>query len=212
MDSSPPLTAVIIDISKSRSHADRAALQREIETAFGRVNSEVPALQPIAPTVSDEFQAVYADLALTLRATLLARLVLPEGIECRFGIGRGDVVIVGSGVVGAVQDGSAWWTARKAIDEARQHQYSKLGFVRTWYNAESPEDALVNAYLLARDQIVGGMNPRARRLLLGQLLGSTQAQLALDEGISQSAVSQNLSRSGANAIVAGAALIAKDAR
>jgi DNA-directed RNA polymerase specialized sigma24 family protein len=113
-----------------------------------------------------------------------------------------------------VQDGSAWWTARKAIDEARAQQYAKLGFVRTWFRRDAAgpwphatSEPLVNAYLLARDQIVSTMTPRARRLLLGQLLGATQAELAAEEGITQSAVSQSLSRSGANALAAGEALL-----
>jgi hypothetical protein len=211
--------AVIVDISKSRSHPDRSALQTAIADAFGRVNEIVPGLQRLEPTFGDEFQAVYADVATAIRATLLARLFLPEGVDCRFGLGEGELRTVGAGVAGAVQDGSAWWSARRAIDEARTQQYARLGFVRTWFrrddggndDAVAPlpreSDALVNAYLLARDQIVGAMNPRARRLLLGQLLGSTQAQLAGAEGVTQSAVSQNLSRSGANAIAAGEALL-----
>jgi len=207
--------AVIVDISKSRTHADRSALQARIQDAFGRVNEILPGLQRLEPTFSDEFQAVYSDVPTALRATLLARLHLPEGVDCRFGLGEGELRTVGAGVAGAVQDGSAWWSARRAIDEARQHQYSKLGFVRTWFRRDASADdappaaseALVNAYLLARDQILATMNPRARRLLLGQLGGSTQAQLAAQEGITQSAVSQNLSRSGANALVAGEALL-----
>ena len=203
-------TAVIVDISKSRSHADRSALQSTIQDAFGRVNEILPATQPLEPTFGDEFQAVYPDVASALRATLLARLFLPEGVDCRFGLGEGELRTVGAGVAGAVQDGSAWWSARKAIDDARRQQYSKLGFVRTWFRRDEPGDAseaLVNAYLLSRDQIVSTMTPRSRRLLLGQLLGSTQAQLAATEGITQSAVSQNLSRSGANALAAGEALL-----
>jgi hypothetical protein len=203
--------AVIVDVSKSRTHPDRSKLQASIERAFAEVNALVQAEQLIEPTVGDEFQGVYRDLSTALRATLLARLQLPEGVDCRFGLGRGEVATVGSGVVGSVQDGSAWWTARKAIDEARKHEYSKLSFVRTWYRSADPADAdgetLVNAYLLGRDQLVSAMNPRARRLLRGQLLGHTQAQLAVEEGITQSAVSQNLARSGANAVVAGDALL-----
>ena len=218
-----PAVAVIVDISKSRTHPDRAALQAEIEQAFARVNEILPGVQRLEPTFSDEFQAVYADVPAALRATLLARLFLPEGVDCRFGLGEGELRTVGAGVAGAVQDGSAWWSARRAIDEAREHQYSKLGFVRTWFRrdgsvgdgsgsrdaAERPSahEAVVNAYLLARDQILATMTPRARRLLLGQLRGATQAQLAVQEGITQSAVSQSLSRSGANALVAGEALL-----
>jgi len=215
MDASPPSVAVIVDVSKSRSHADRRALQEEIEEAFGRVNDAVDSLQPLAPTVGDEFQAVYATVAAAARATLLARLHLPDGVDCRFGLGLGEVAEIGTGVAGVLQDGSAWWSARRAIDEARRHEYSRLGFVRTWFTSSTAEqnaddassEALMNAYLLGRDQIIGSMNPRSRRLLLGQLLGTTQSDLAAQEGITQSAVSQNLSRSGANALIAGDALL-----
>jgi hypothetical protein len=216
MPNTRPVIAVIVDVSKSRTHPDRSKLQASIERAFAEVNALVQGEQPIEPTVGDEFQGVYRDLPTALRATLLARLQLPEGVDCRFGLGRGEVATVGSGVVGSVQDGSAWWTARKAIDEARKHEYSKLSFVRTWYRSADPVDAegetLVNAYLLGRDQLVSAMNPRARRLLRGQLLGLTQAQLAVDEGITQSAVSQNLARSGANAVIAGDALLSTGTR
>ena len=215
MDASAPSVAVIVDVSKSRSHADRRALQHEIEDAFGRVNDTVTALQPLAPTVGDEFQAVYADVGTAARATLLARLYLPDGVDCRFGLGLGEIATIGTGVAGVLQDGSAWWSARKAIDEARRHEYSKLGFVRTWFSSSTVEqnaddaryEALVNAYLLGRDHIVGTMNPRARRLLLGQLIGATQVELAAQEGVTQSAVSQNLSRSGANALMASESLL-----
>ena len=215
MDASRHSVAVIVDVSKSRSHADRRALQEEIEEAFGRVNDAVDSLQPLAPTVGDEFQAVYATVGAAARATLLARLHLPDGVDCRFGLGLGEVAEIGTGVAGVLQDGSAWWSARRAIDEARRHEYSRLGFVRTWFSSSTAEqnaddassEGLVNAYLLGRDQIIGSMNPRSRRLLLGQLLGTTQSDLAAQEGITQSAVSQNLSRSGANALIAGDALL-----
>jgi hypothetical protein len=209
MDVSPNAVAVIVDVSKSRSHADRRELQRQIEDSFRRVNDLVAADQPLQPTVGDEFQAAYPDVPTALHASLLARLSLPEGVDCRFGLGLGELATIGTGVAGALQDGSAWWAARRAIDEARKHEYSKLGFVRTWFRADDagPTEAFVNAYLLGRDQIVTAMNPRARRLLLGQLLGETQAQLAEQEGVTQSAVSQNLARSGANAVIAGEALL-----
>jgi hypothetical protein len=213
MDASPNAVAVIVDVSKSRSHADRRELQRQIEDSFRRVNDLVAADQPLQPTVGDEFQAAYPDVPTALHASLLARLSLPEGVDCRFGLGLGELATIGTGVAGALQDGSAWWAARRAIDEARRHEYSKLGFVRTWFRADDagPTEAFVNAYLLGRDQIVTAMNPRARRLLLGQLLGETQGQLAEQEGVTQSAVSQNLARSGANAVIAGEALLLETA-
>ena len=61
----------------------------------------------------------------------------------------------------------------------------------------------VNAYLLVRDEIVGAMTPRTRRLAYGRCLGRTQRDLAAEEGITQSAVSQALAAGGAAGLVAG---------
>lgn len=215
--------AVIVDVSKSRKHPDRNALHRGVSTAFDQVNALVDARQPLQATIGDEFQAAYADLPTALRATLLARLHLPEGVDCRFGLGYGELWTVGASVAGKVQDGTAWWSAREAIDEARDKEYARLGFVRTWFRSSVADPAtasqpaevasaprgedLVNAYLLTRDHLVTAMNPRARRLLRGQLLGDTQGELAEREGITQSAVSQNLHRSGAIALLASETLL-----
>jgi DNA-binding CsgD family transcriptional regulator len=62
---------------------------------------------------------------------------------------------------------------------------------------------LANAYLFARDQLVGEMTGRARRLAYGRIGGQTQAQLAEEEGISQSAVSQALASAGVAALIEG---------
>lgn len=210
--------AVIADISHSRSHANRDALQAQVSSALGSVNGLVQAVEELGATIGDEFQGVYADLPTALRATLLAQLSLPTNVECRFGIGAGDLRVIGQGKAGNIQDGPAWWSARAAVNIARTHQYSKLRFVRTWYETDrhekdpSPADgasitSYVNAYLLSRDHLISEMKPRERRLFLGHLLGTTQAQLAEIEGITQSAVSQNLRRSGALALLAGEELL-----
>lgn len=62
---------------------------------------------------------------------------------------------------------------------------------------------LANAYLLARDELVGAMNERTRRLVYGRCLGVTQRELAVSEGITQPAVSQALTSAGAGAVVEG---------
>ena len=46
------------------------------------------------PTVGDELQGVYARLNDALVSLLLLRLALPDGMECRFGLGVGPVGIV----------------------------------------------------------------------------------------------------------------------
>jgi hypothetical protein len=198
--------AVIVDIVDSKKIGDRTLAQAEIMGAFARVDSLVKHTEALRPTVGDEFQAVYATVADALEATLLARLVLPVGIDCRFGLGRGGVRAVGDGANGPIQDGSGWWLAREAIDEAHRRESSRTPTLRGWFRSDGDSrnvEALVNAYLLSRDHIVSGMNPRARRLALGAMLGVSQSDLAMDEGVTQSAVSQALHRSGAvNLIVA----------
>ena len=61
----------------------------------------------------------------------------------------------------------------------------------------------MNAYTMTRDQLVSDFDARQRRLLLGLLEGTTQAELAEREGISASAVSQSLRRCGALAVLDG---------
>ena len=82
-----PPVAVVIDISRSREHPDRVELQAEVSAVFATLNTLVPAVQEVEATIGDEFQGVYADIPSALRATLLALLLMPEGVECRFGLG-----------------------------------------------------------------------------------------------------------------------------
>lgn len=209
--------AVVADISHSKEHADRAALQRAVEAAFDRVADRGAARQPFTATVGDEFQAVFDHLAQALSASLLARLELPPGVDCRFGLGFGEVREIGTGLSGALQDGSAWWAARGAVDRARAHEYAKLSEVRTWFAvgepvALAPDESLVNAYLLGRDHLVGAMSDRGRRLLLGKLLGRSQKDLAEREGVSASAVSQMVRAQGVLAVSEGEKLMTEALR
>lgn len=200
--------AVILDVVRSRTHADRSAVQRALSEAADAVNEVVPAERRLAPTVGDEMQGAYPDVRSALRAVLLIRLALEDPYDCRAGIGVGawepatdDATIV---------DGPAWWTAREAVDEAGRRQRGRQPGLRSWYRlAEGVEPSLdvwdegiVNAYLSCRDEIVSSMNARQRRLAWGTLLGRTQTELADIEGISASAVSQNLRRSGAAGLIA----------
>ena len=197
--------AVIVDLVDSRKIFDRTAAQAAILDGFGTVAAHLPHLQPLHATTADEFQAVYPSVAVALEATLLARLSLPTGIDCRFGIGRGDVYVVGGGAAGPIQDGSGWWLARAAIDEAHRREDSRTPSLRGWFRAADEDaglESLVNAYLLSRDHIVGAMSERSRRLTLGAMMGRLQGELAQTEGITQSAVSQALRRSGGASLIA----------
>lgn len=203
--------ALIGDVVGSRTHRDRAALQRTLEATLADLNELIVARQPLAPTVGDEFQAMYDDVATAIDVTLRLRLHLPDGLDCRFGLGAGTYAHVGSSPYGVMQDGPAWWAARDAIVVAKDREQRKNGTLRTWFCAEDQQGdhdiATINAHLLCRDQLVGSMSARRRRLLLGVIDNRTQTVLAQAEGISASAVSQALHASGAYAVLSARELI-----
>ncbi|MEN2741155.1 SatD family protein [Microbacterium sp. X-17] len=218
--------AVLADIVRSRELPDRGRGQRVAEEVFARVERDLvagatgetrqaaplgAAVQPFRPTVGDEFQAVYADLGDALARVLLVRLALPAELDCRFGLGSGWIAPVPSGDRDDLQDGSAWWSARAAIEAAHALQSGVADGSRSWFLAAA-DDAdpvlprlapLVNAYLLARDQLVAELSERARRSVYGWLAGHRQVDVARELGVSQSAVSQALRRGPAAALVAG---------
>lgn len=208
------LATLIGDLVGSRALPDRAATQDRLVAVLDEVNAAVPAAQPLQPTIGDEFQGAYDDVATAARAGLLVRLLLLPDVDSRYGLGLGEVTVFAGGRAPLSQDGPGWWAAREAIEQvqAREGRRASARGTRTWFVDRSDDAAggsgaprplpapAVNAYLLCRDESVGLMGPRARRLLLGWLQGRTQQELAEAEGISQSAVSQSLGRSGAYAL------------
>lgn len=211
--------AVIIDLVGSRRHADRRWVHQSMRDAMQRVNGLVAFDHPLEATFGDESQGRFMRLDDALRATLLLRLVLPEGMDCRAGIGIGAVEDLDVGAYGPIQDGPAWWAARDAIVEAKSREVARNPTLRTWYAvADQPGfvasdyavPALINAFLLVRDEVVTQMSPRSRRLMLGLMLRKSQAEMAADEGVTQSAVSQSLRRSGAAAVVSSHELLVSD--
>lgn len=192
--------AVIGDLVGSRDQPSRAAAQQQLLQALTATNERLPALQRLEPTIGDELQGVYDNLRDALHATLLVRLALPESMDCRFGIGAGDLEIVGESAYGLTQDGPAWWSARTAIDTAKGLSRQVPGLRTRIVRPEHEEGDVLNAYLLCRDTIVSAFDARQRRIAWGVLEGRTLAAIAKDEGISTSAVSQR-HRAGISALV-----------
>ncbi|MET1133669.1 MAG: SatD family protein [Aeromicrobium sp.] len=203
MKVSPSETVALIgDLVASRQATSRAEAQERLIAALTTAAELVPSDQRPAPTIGDEFQSAHATLRDALLTALIVRLALPEGMDARVGVGVGAYEVVGRSEYGLTQDGPAWWNARDAIGEVEQRVARQSG-LRTWVH----EGGTVNAYLMARDQVVSGFDGRQRRLALGLLQGRTQRELAEAEGISASAVSQSLRRSGALAVVDGVELV-----
>jgi hypothetical protein len=207
---------LIGDIVLSREAHDRAGLQRALTDSLRTVNDELEPLEGLVTTVGDEVQGSFASLAGAVRASLQLRLeLLARGdSDSRYGIGYGEVTVFDP-ESSHTQDGPGWWSAREAIEgvdsSSRQPRWT---FLRTRFESDElggdvsfDPVAWVNAFLIVRDRTVDRMNPRARRLLLGVLKESRQAELAEQEGISQSAVSQSLAAAGAYAVVEAERLV-----
>lgn len=210
--------AVTADIIGSRQLDDRVEAQRQFDAAIARADDDLPlATQRLRPTVGDEQQAVYPTLDAALASLLLIRLALPDGVEFRFGVGIGDVERIPSAASpDGIPEGPGWWAARSAIEHVQTMQRRAAPEARSWIVAhESAGDQglrvrWANAYLLARDELIGAMSARIRRLTYGRCLARTQRELAASEGITQSAVSQALTSAGSAAIVEGFRLLDVD--
>ncbi len=206
--------AVLADIVGSRALDDRTAAQKILDDTIAHVETDLPlAATPLRPTVGDEQQGVYDDLADALVSLLMIQLRLPDGIAFRFGIGVGEVRAVES-VHGELADGPGWYAARAAIDTVHAREGRAVPRTRSWIVGAPGQDEVMestiaasNAYLLVRDELVGAMSERVRRLTYGRLIGRSQHELAADEGVSQPSVSKALRTAGAAAILEGVAAI-----
>lgn len=205
----PPVTAasLIGDIVSSKAHPRRAEAQAHVVAALRRVDEILPGIEPLEVTIGDEFQGAYSSVADATLAALLVRLELLPQIDTRYGLGWGGMTVFDPARRPLSQDGPAWWAARSAIAEVKQRsRQPRSRSLRTWFSdgdavaGEGVPAAFVNAFLLCRDGMVGRMSERGVRLLGGLLAGQSQGNIAKSEGISQSAVSQQLTRSGAYAI------------
>jgi len=229
--------AVIGDLVASRRQ-ERTSLHGVVVEALEAADRDVDAIQPLTPTLGDEFQGIYPDLAGALRACLLVRLHLKGRVDVRFGVGWGMILQLEPDREALGQDGPAWWSAREAIEELRESTRARgapRGRATLFRVAGEREDAppptgdaefrghrplvlapavepLVNALLVCRDELVAAMDERDARILLGLFEGLTPSAIAEKEGISQPAVSQRAARSGAYAVMAAERLVAEAVR
>jgi hypothetical protein len=181
--------AVIGDLVGSRLLADRAAAHARLDEVLHDVEALEPGLQPLEPTVGDEFQGAYRDVHQAARVALLVRLAMLPLVDVRAGIGHGETEVFDAARTPRLQDGPAWWTAREALEWMAAPRRATL---RTWYVGPGSQD--VNARLTCRDALVDRLNDRSRRMLGLALRGHSQQEIAAAEQVSKSAVSQAFAR------------------
>jgi len=190
---------VIGDLVGSRRSVDRPAVHARFERAIRSVNVGYAPPVPLRIGVGDEFQGIFASLGDAIAATLRIRLALLPEVDVRQGIGWGRVLVLAEEP--RVEDGPGWWAARSAVEALEGYERrAPLRAVRTAYAAAEgepgPPPALVNAALMARDQIVSGLSERSMSVLDGLLRGRQQQEIADELGISPSAVSQRIRADG----------------
>ena len=211
---------LIGDIVSSRTFPDRAALQARLSDVLATANGSGRLTQGLHMTTGDEFQGAVATVPDAVRLGLDLRLdVLPE-VELRIGVGIGAYRVFDASATPVVQDGPAWWAARRAVETAEDLASRPASrHVRSWAAAlerdgSDPSDdatvrtvAAVNAYLGIQDFVVSTMTPRQLRLLASALRGEPQREAARREKVTQSAVSQALHSSGGQAVAHALAIL-----
>ncbi len=180
---------LIGDVVRSRDLDDRGGAQTRLGQVLADVNGIVETEQELEATVGDEFQGAFASVGEATRAALLVRLALRPEIDVRCGIGHGEVTVHDASRRPLLQDGPGWWTARDALEVLGRPRRATS---RTWY--DGPDADRVNAFLVTRDTLVDRLGDRAQRMLALALRGAPQSEIAEQESISKSAVSQQFAR------------------
>jgi hypothetical protein len=207
--SGPTRVVVVGDVVTSRRFLDERQLLAGLREALQHVNAAVPAADPLALKLRDEFHGVYVDLGAAAAAVLRLRLatddvILPtsdgidEPVELRLGIGIGV-----SDTADGHPTGSAWRHARDAR-QAAQTLPSKQSWPASLRSACRADDATIQAtmtaYLLLQDQLLARLDARDRRALIGTLDGERQVDIAAALGVTQPAIARRLRDRGALAI------------
>ena len=210
MKPDPSVATLIGDVVSSRSAADRPALHGRLAALLEDANTVLRPVVPLRITVGDEYQGCFDTVGDALHAALWLRLHLAPQAELRHGVGWGSVAVLADRP--RIEDGPGWWAARGAIELVkREAARPATRQLRTAYrcadDTEGPAPDAVNAALICRDQMIGSVSERSLRLLRGTLAGRTQAELAEDEGISASAVSQRARHDGLAVIAASDELL-----
>lgn len=197
----PECVALLGDVVRSRS-SDRAHVHRALLAAIDSCNKAHPPLDPLRVTVGDEVQGVYATLGQAVAVMLRLRDELLGIAEVRCGLGGGEVQIIDA--KRGIQDGSAWWRAREAIERAetlsRQpgNRTSRTALIDT----RAVANPLVDPTLRVIDAQLAALSPGSRRSWVHLRAGLDNATAAKLEGVTPSANSQRINDHGLRPLAA----------
>ncbi|WP_323792393.1 SatD family protein [Nocardioides sp.] len=191
---------LIGDVIGSRGAADRAALHNSLVAALDDVNGRWDT--DLRITVGDEYQGTAPTVGAATGIALALRLALLPTYDVRHGIARGGAAVLDKKA--GIEDGPGWWAARDAIEAAEDRaQRAVTRGSRTAFRSADPDEQVgaLEAALLARDELVSRLDERSLSVLRGVLSGRSQRELAAEEGVSASAISQRVRHDSIGVIV-----------
>lgn len=185
------VAALLLDVVGSRGDS-RALRHEKLLTAVEETNQHVEPLDDLRFTVGDELQGIYPTVHDALRAAYRLRLAVAPTVDLRAGIGLGEVTVIDA--ERGIQDGSAWWRAREAVDEvrARADDPGHRGLRTAIAGPEDPIDPLLASTVGLIDAHLARLRGGTVGTLRGLLEGLGNAEIAQREGISESANSQRV--------------------
>ena len=205
------MATLIGDLVGSRSSPDRAALHDRLAEVLAQANDATCAPSyPCGSRRATSSREASPRSVRRVHASLWLRLaLLPD--DLRHGIGWGEVSVLARGAAGGgrarLVGGAGGHRGGRARRDPRRPPGTCAPPTAAPRDVDGPDPRAVNAALLCRDQMVGSASERSIRLLRGALRGRTQAELATQEGISASAVSQRFRHDGLGVLIAADELL-----
>jgi hypothetical protein len=195
--------AVIGDVVGSRQAASRSRLQSRLDQALASINVSMKPIQPMTPTIGDEFQGMFATIEEAIEASFRLRVQLMTKVDVRIGIGWGTLRTEDRRRTPFGQDGPCWWRAREALQELarteRAHQEPHS--LRTVCRTGGRDEAGYNAILVLRDQLLSAIDDHDATILRMLIDGASQQDAAERLGLNKSSISRRMQSHGLAAIL-----------
>jgi len=195
--------AVIGDVVGSRQAASRSRLQSRLDQSLAVINDSMKPIQPMTPTIGDEFQGMFATIEEAIEASFRLRVELKRKVDVRIGIGWGTLRTQDPRRTPFGQDGPCWWRAREALQELARTERSNQEphSLRTVCRTDTREEAAYNAILVLRDQLLSAIDDHDATILRLLIGGASQQDAADRLGLNKSSISRRMQSHGLAALL-----------
>jgi hypothetical protein len=195
--------AVIGDVVGSRQVASRSRLQSRLDRSLASINDSMNPIQPLTPTIGDEFQGMFATIEEAIEASFRLRVELMRKVDVRIGIGWGALRTQDPRRTPFGQDGPCWWRAREALEELARTERSNQEphSLRTVCRTGTREEAAYNAILVLRDQLLSAIDEHDATILRMLMGGASQQEAAERLGLNKSSISRRMQSHGLAALL-----------